>query len=347
MLLILVVVPLSANAADSNGNGSDLSSEEIAKLVNDQFDIVSQGDSEIDTETITAAALIDEAESDKDLTRVSKKEIVSEMTDQVVSIEKNEAETIHVESSLINGDEARFEIHLPLESASAKLIDGVVISEDNDSEFKITTEILEGGIRNCFIIESSESPKSYPIEYTFDENVVLAYGTDENGEPDGSIIIQNESDEMVAIIPKPWAKDSSSKDIETYYEIHDTTITQIVNHNVDGVNYPVVSDPYTFYNFFSQYYFTWNSKYKGYTFSLYPTSTLRHLLYDNIIYYTSVSWDLVYKRYKGVKQWSNTGGMKDQYKCHCEYATSKSNWNLDTWRPDKSYIATVAASCNP
>jgi hypothetical protein len=42
--------------------------------------------------------------------------------------------------------------------------------------------------------------------------------------------------------------------------------------------------------------------------------------------------------------------MRDQLICHEQWVAiwspSKSTWNLDEWRPDVSYAATVNAKCN-
>jgi hypothetical protein len=44
---------------------------------------------------------------------------------------------------------------------------------------------------------------------------------------------------------------------------------------------------------------------------------------------------------------TNLGGMRDQYICHQQIAFAKRTSNLDEWRPDVSYSATVRARCNP
>jgi hypothetical protein len=44
-------------------------------------------------------------------------------------------------------------------------------------------------------------------------------------------------------------------------------------------------------------------------------------------------------------------GMRDQFVCHWVWARmvapDKPSWNLEPWRPDVGYQATVAANCNP
>lgn len=39
--------------------------------------------------------------------------------------------------------------------------------------------------------------------------------------------------------------------------------------------------------------------------------------------------------------------LLNQLRCHAVFAGLKPRWNLETWRPDVGYAATVAALCNP
>ncbi|NDL58432.1 DUF2599 domain-containing protein [Phytoactinopolyspora mesophila] len=43
--------------------------------------------------------------------------------------------------------------------------------------------------------------------------------------------------------------------------------------------------------------------------------------------------------------------MRDQFRCHVEFARiaepEKPSWNLELWRPDAGYLATVLTQCNP
>lgn len=48
---------------------------------------------------------------------------------------------------------------------------------------------------------------------------------------------------------------------------------------------------------------------------------------------------------------ADSRGMRDQFRCHWEWARlvapGKPSWNLEPWRPDVGYPATVEATCNP
>ena len=42
-----------------------------------------------------------------------------------------------------------------------------------------------------------------------------------------------------------------------------------------------------------------------------------------------------------------SAGMRDQFVCHAQFATSKDAWYLEPARPAVGYARTVAAGCNP
>ena len=48
---------------------------------------------------------------------------------------------------------------------------------------------------------------------------------------------------------------------------------------------------------------------------------------------------------------ADTASMRDQFYCHWDFARivepGKASWNLEEWRPDVGYAATVQAECNP
>jgi hypothetical protein len=53
----------------------------------------------------------------------------------------------------------------------------------------------------------------------------------------------------------------------------------------------------------------------------------------------------------GLEPDADQPNMRDQFRCHVEFARiaepDKPSWNLELWRPDVGYLATVLAQCNP
>jgi hypothetical protein len=44
---------------------------------------------------------------------------------------------------------------------------------------------------------------------------------------------------------------------------------------------------------------------------------------------------------------SMSRSLTNQLECHAVFARTKPRWNLETWRPDIGFTATVLAACNP
>ena len=62
---------------------------------------------------------------------------------------------------------------------------------------------------------------------------------------DGSVLAFDNDGQIAAKIRTPWAKDANGKDVPTYYEIHGTTLTQMVKHRSGKFVYGIVADPWT------------------------------------------------------------------------------------------------------
>lgn len=87
--------------------------------------------------------------------------------------------------------------------------------------------------------------------------------------------------------------------------------------------------------------------------SLHVTPTLLARLNAGNFGTAVAGWNELYNDYKNVRRGikNNLDGLKNQYECHQVFVAVRSprkpSWNLDEWRPDVSFWATVRASCNP
>ncbi|MGW5919102.1 DUF2599 domain-containing protein [Nocardia fluminea] len=61
--------------------------------------------------------------------------------------------------------------------------------------------------------------------------------------------------------------------------------------------------------------------------------------------------ELAWQEVRALDPDADAPGMRDQFLCHWVWARmvapDKPSWNLEPWRPDVGYQATVAANCNP
>ncbi|MGZ4555497.1 MAG: DUF2599 domain-containing protein [Mycobacteriaceae bacterium] len=88
----------------------------------------------------------------------------------------------------------------------------------------------------------------------------------------------------------------------------------------------------------------WTSDSKGRMLRVYPTASGRTATGDAAL---GQAWQEVLR----AAPTSATASMADQFRCHWEFARivepNKTSWNLEAWRLDVGYAATVQAACNP
>lgn len=179
------------------------------------------------------------------------------------------------------------------------------------------------------MIDDAGAPTRYEYPLTLPEGGQLI----EAG--DGYYAVLDANHLPVATIDPAWALDAYGEAVETHYEIEGNSLIQFVEH-ASGDAYPVVADPAVRGKYISRVTTTRTSQ--GYSLNVYPVNGW------SLIPGISGYW-AEYKLYVGAA--FETGKFYDQLKCHWDYAPFKSPWNLDSWRPDVSYAATVAAGCNP
>lgn len=171
---------------------------------------------------------------------------------------------------------------------------------------------------------------------------------------DGQLaMVLDANDEPVGFVGRPWAVDAAGRTIDSHFELNGSLLTQVVEHRVAGVTYPVVADPYLGKSMIKKAVWEWvprnGSIGAGWTFNVTPTRWARLNAggYLPGVY----GWRELHKKYKKYGLWHNLGGMKDQFICHQQVvalrAPNKPTWNLDEWRKNVSYYSTVRSSCNP
>ena len=242
-------------------------------------------------------------------------------------------------------NDASFEISigLPLASRdSSALLDsaGQVTYAD---DLTVTAPLIkeDGSIAITTVIESSNAPTQFHYPVTLPEASQMKLMAD------GSIEIIDASGTTQAMVAKPWAVDASGKAIKTHFTISGTGITQTVEHQENGMTYPVVFDPWLGQYLISKIVWDFSAAALaafGPTLRVYPTEFGR---YTGILA-RDAAWDEVLKL-AGSR--ANKQNMVDQFMCHWDYVRvsdpRKVSWNLDSARPNVGFWPTVWANCNP
>lgn len=116
--------------------------------------------------------------------------------------------------------------------------DGTVTYADARGQAGIVVQALSGGgVRLMTVIAGRESPTEYAYPVALPSGGSLMAGGD------GGFAILDAHERVVALIDAPWATDANGSAVPTRYEQRGTTIVQVVNHEVEGLVYPVVADP--------------------------------------------------------------------------------------------------------
>lgn len=259
---------------------------------------------------------------------------------------------------VLSGNDGRADIYMGI--ATTEEVEGILIDDHlilyEGEGYGITVEVFEGGIRQTFVIERSDSPTYFVVEYDLPEGAYLAFSYGEDGLTDGSVLLHDGQGDTFGAIDIPWAKDVTGEIVPTYFEIDGNRLIQHVHHS-DAFMYPIVADPTTFSTHFRAGY--WSTRGGWTTLNLTPTLRLRArglVATGNFARraFSAVvvdSWNQVVRRHRGQRGWTNTAArnnsMFGQYVCHFYFGWFDAQWNLELWRPHVSTAAMIRHRCNP
>jgi hypothetical protein len=242
----------------------------------------------------------------------------------------------------------KFAVSLPNGSSfvNAKVAgDDSVVYTSPEQATDVAVQAFEDSARILTVLKGVDSPSEY--SYT----VTLPTGGKIEKMDNGAVFVLDSQGSMVGGFAAPWAVDNDGKAIPTHYEIRGNTVVQVVEHLTNNASYPVVADPWFGVDLISSASWAYDTKNVGWTLRVVPTTWAK---WQAGGYLPGVAgWNELYSKYKnagrGIKR--NLNGMRDQYICHQQVvairAPNKPSWNLDEWRADVGYAATVNASCNP
>ena len=199
---------------------------------------------------------------------------------------------------------------------------------NNDGSTTVPIPHPDGTLQITTVIEGPAAPTRYTYPITLPEGGELVDAGD------GYFAILDSDGSPAAMIEPAWALDANREAVDTHYEIAGTELVQIIDHG-DGDAYPIVADPAVKGSYISKVKI--NTVKQGKVVAVYPKNSWSLTGFGN---YWAEYKLYVSSTYEGKKYYN-------QLLCHRDFAPFKTTWNLDSWRPNVSYAATVAALCNP
>lgn len=229
---------------------------------------------------------------------------------------------------------------------SVDVVGDSIIYSGKNSKVDTIIEPISGGFRQIINIKSADAPNTYdfPVELLVDEKLVL--------NEDGSVVITKADGKNKLYIPKPWAKDASGKELNTYYQVNGSSLKQVID--TQNASFPVLADPLWCGDFFYSNYWEDRASEGGKTLRNFPTWCGRAFDtgygFDEII--NKAPSDNAWPSYN--RNYTSTQGrsMYNQYRCHVWFASLyKESYNLEPSRPLVDWRTMITRNfpyaCNP
>lgn len=131
-----------------------------------------------------------------------------------------------------------FELSLPFadENAAPQVSAGLAIYDNGNGTATVPVTKDDGSVQVTTVIGNPSAPH----EFTYDLSVPDGGRITETSE--GGVAVLDSEENAVVFIAPAWAKDAGGVDVATHYEIHGSSITQVVNPSASAL-YPIVADP--------------------------------------------------------------------------------------------------------
>ena len=242
-------------------------------------------------------------------------------------------------------DGSGLRIGLPAEDDARRAIvssDGTVTFQDAIAATDVAVQPFDRGVRIQTVMYGPGAPTElrYPLDVPDGGRIV--------SDDEGGLLVLDDAGTPRGGLAAPWARDHRGRAVATRYEVHGTTVVQVVDHRGAGHEYPVVADPWLWIDLIDKA--TWSSGKPGQrTLEVVPTRWARANAGNFAV--GVADWNELYGKYKRRGLTRNLASMKEQLICHqvvvAIVAPDKPSWNLDEWRPEVGYERLVQQRCNP
>lgn len=165
-------------------------------------------------------------------------EVMKAIDEQALSeLPQDSSERLEVVAA--NGETIAISLPAPEQAAPAsRSADGMSVYDNGDGSLTVPVPQEGGGVAIHTITLDPSAPTSYSYELD------IPAGAQLHQVEEGGVAILDEEGSYLAAIANPWAKDAAGNEVATEFILDGTTLIQTVKHNVEGVEYPVVADPY-------------------------------------------------------------------------------------------------------
>ena len=192
----------------------------------------------------------------------------------------------------------------------------------------------DGSVQVVSVIYNAAAPTEIVLE------LQIPHGARSELQPDGSLFIVNEVGAFLGGVPPPWAVDAQGRDVNTQFTLSGNTLTQIVDHRVRDVTYPVIADPWLGADLFSYTGYNRNgtfrsdlvisAKLSGWGWYWYTTGSGQFIL-------RGAGWDELKAKRPRVTEKAT---LRQQYDCHVTFGyavwLAGLHWDLEKARANKS-----------
>lgn len=215
-----------------------------------------------------------------------------------------------------------------------EIADGIVSFDNGDGSYSVPIVKEGGSVQVATVITSSTAPTSYEYALTVPEGASVAI------EEGGMVIVRNAQGGYVAGILPAWAKDADGFAIPTHFEVVESTVTQVIEHNAE-TRYPVVADPWIGIDLFQATYYNRKGLYRSKNTTSGLMSPFAQAGYYNPL--STLTWgeimrtagwsELATKRPIGITAGTLYPSIRQQYDCHVVYGRavwlSGLHWDLE------------------
>ena len=217
---------------------------------------------------------------------------------------------------------------------------GLVVLADEASTSFVPVTFEDGSVAVHSVLNDASAAKSY--RYTFDVQPGTTLNVDETT---GGVVALNAEGGADFFVAPPWATDADGTAIPTTYSVSGNALIQHIETDASTA-YPVVADPWAGVDLVAKV--TVSTVSQGKKINIDPTLWARTYT-GNLVWYQAVGeagWSEIYNKIKATDRKYMNASAKGQYICHMGFAGTDAQWNLETWKPNRTPAGWIANLCN-